>query len=208
MEGTNEMAKITDLHTREIDAPREVVGEILDTLGSRDDRLWAVDIWPAEPVRFDRPLSVGATGGHGAIRYSVEWYEPGWLIVFRITPGGGLCGTHGFELEPLGADRTRLTHFLEAETRPWMRPILPILIGWHNAMVETALDRAELEATGSLTRPTHIPLWLRIVSGAEIKLARALGKLPPPAQRGRAARTAGRRAAPCADVEAAAGLEP
>lgn len=173
------MTKISNVHVREIAARAAVVGEILDTLGSADDRLWATDIWVAEPVLFDRPLGVGADGGHGSIRYSVVEYEPGRRIVFGFSPGGGLAGTHGFELEALGPDRCRLTHFLEAQTSQWMRPIVPILIGWHDAMVETAFDRAELHATGSLKRHTRIPRWLRIVNGAEIAIGRLLGQLPP-----------------------------
>ncbi len=172
------MAQVHNVHVREIAAPVAVMGEILDTLGSDQDRLWATDVWVAEPVVFDRPLGVGADGGHGSIRYSVEEYEPGTRILFRFTPGGGLSGVHGFELEALGRDQTRLTHFLDAETSPWMRPLQPILIGWHDAMVETAFDRAELEATGSLTRRTRIPLWLRIVNRVEISVGRALGKVP------------------------------
>lgn len=174
---------ISNVHVREIVAPSAVVGQILDTLGSADDRLWASDIWVAEPVIFDRPLGVGADGGHGSIRYSVTEYEPGRRIVFAFSPGSGLSGTHSFELETLGPDRCRLTHLLAAETKGWMRPIKPILIGWHDAMVETALDRVELEATGSLTRRTHVPGWLRIVNSTEIALGRALGKFPPPAGR-------------------------
>ncbi|MDQ3162431.1 MAG: DUF3995 domain-containing protein [Actinomycetota bacterium] len=172
------MTKISNVHVRQIAAPVAVVGEILDTLGSADDRLWATDIWVAEPVLFDRPLGVGADGGHGAIRYSVVEYEPGRRIVFEFSPEGGLSGTHGFELEALGPDRSRLTHFLTAETSRWMRPIVPILIGWHDAMVETAFDRAELEATGRLHRATRIPRWLRIANGIVVALGRALGKLP------------------------------
>lgn len=129
-------------------------------------------------MRFDRPLGVGADGGHGSIRYAVVSYEPGRRIVFEFAPNSGLSGTHGFEVDALGPQRSRLTHFLEAQTSAWMRPIVPILIGWHDAMVETALDRAELEATGSLTRPTRIPRWLRIVNKTEIALARALQGLP------------------------------
>ena len=177
------MTKISNVHVREIAAPAAVLGELLDTLGSADDRLWATDIWVAEPVVFDRPLGVGADGGHGSIRYSVVEYEPGRRIVFEFSPDGGMSGTHGFEIEALGPDRGRLTHFLEAKTSRWMRPLVPILIGWHDAMVETALDRAELGATGSLKRPTGIPRWLRIVNGTEIALGRALGKFPPPAER-------------------------
>ena len=177
------MARIHNVHAREIAAPVDVVGEILDTFGSPDDRVWANEIWVAEPVVFDRPLGVGAVGGHGQIRYSVIEYEPGRRIVFEFSPGGGLSGTHRFELEPLGLDRCRLTHVLETETPRWMRCLVPILIGWHDAQVETAFDRVELEATGSLEQRTRIPLWLRIVNGTEIAIGRALGKLPPAAER-------------------------
>ena len=175
------MTTIHNVHQREIAAPVTEVGGILDTLGSDDDRLWARDIWVAEPVVFDRPLGVGAKGGHGSIRYSVVAYELGRRIVFEFAPEGGLAGTHRFELEPLGPDRCRLTHVLEAETSHWLRPLVPFLIGWHDAMVETAMDRAQLEATGSLERRTRIPIWLRIVNGIEIAFARALGKVPPAA---------------------------
>jgi hypothetical protein len=181
MEGDKLMTRIYNVHEREIAAPATVVGEILDTVGSADDRLWATDIWVAEPVVFDRPLGVGASGGHGSIRYSVVEYEPSRRIVFEFSPDGSLSGTHRFELEPLGPDRCRLRHVLEAETSRWMRPIVPILVGWHDAMVETALDRAELGATGSLERRTRIPRWLRIVNGAEIGIGRALGRFPPAA---------------------------
>jgi Protein of unknown function (DUF3995) len=179
------MARIQNLHVREIEASASVVGDILDTLGSPDDRVWASEIWVAEPVVFDRPLGVGADGGHGSIRYSVVEYERGKRVVFRFSPGGGLSGTHRFELEPLQPERTRITHFLEAQTSRWMRPLVPILIGWHDAMVETAFDRVEREATGSLERRTTIPRWLRIVNGIEIAIGRSLGKLPPRAGRAR-----------------------
>ena len=173
------MTAISNVHVREIAAPAEAVGEILATLGSADDRLWATDLWVATPVVLDHPLRVGANGGHGSIRYSVVEYEDSRRIVFEFSPDGGLSGRHGFELEALAPDRCRLRHFLEAETSRWMRPIVPILIAYHDAMVETAFDRAELEATGSLQRRTHIPRWLRVVNRTEIALKRALGTLPP-----------------------------
>jgi hypothetical protein len=179
MEMRDTMNKIENVHAREIQAPVSLVGDILDTLGSPGDRVWAGDIWVAEPVVFDRRLGVGADGGHGSIRYSVVEYQPGRRIVFRFSPGGGLSGSHGFGLEPVGPDHTRITHFLDAQLSPWMRPLVPILIGWHDAMVETAFDRVELEATGSLERRTRIPRWLRIANRTEIAIARALGKIPP-----------------------------
>ena len=172
------MVEIKNVHVREVGAPASEVGEVLDTLGSVDDRLWATDIWVAAPVVFDRPLGVGAEGGHGWIHYSVIAYEPGRRILFRFAPGGGLAGVHGFEVAPVGTDCTRITHFLDAQISSWMRPLVPILIGWHDAMVETAFDRAEREATGSLGHPTRIPRWLRIVNEIEIAIGRAFGTLP------------------------------
>jgi hypothetical protein len=183
MEGKDPMTKIENVHTREIQAPVSLVGDILDTLGSPGDRVWARDIWVAEPVVFDRPLGVGADGGHGSVRYSVVEYQRGRRVVFRFSPGGGLSGSHGFELEPVGHDQTRITHFLDAQTPPWMRPLVPVLIGWHDAMVETAFDRVELEATGSLKRRRRIPRWLRIANRTEIAIGRARGKLPPRGER-------------------------
>ncbi len=44
------MTKISNVHMREIAAPAAVLGQILNTLGSSDDRLWASDIWVAEPA--------------------------------------------------------------------------------------------------------------------------------------------------------------
>lgn len=190
------MSWIENVHVREIAAPAAVVGDILDSIGSADDRLWATDIWVAEPVVFDRPLGVGADGGHGSIRYSVIEYDPGRRIVFEFSPDGGLAGTHAFDLEPLGPDRSRLAHTLEAETSRWMRPLVPVLIGWHDAMVETAFDRAELEATGSLGRRTRIPRWLRIVNGTEIAIGRAMRRLSVlsvPMRSFRRSRSPGRR---------------
>ena len=60
------MAEVKNVHVREIGAPASEVGEVLDTLGSVDDRLWATDIWVAEPVvSIARSVSVPrvATGG-------------------------------------------------------------------------------------------------------------------------------------------------
>jgi hypothetical protein len=186
MERKSAMARIHNVHAREIAAPVEVVGDILDTLGSSGDRVWASDIWVAEPVVFDRPLGVGADGGHGPIRYSVVEYQPGRLeyqpgrrIVFRFSPGSELSGSHGFELKRVGPDHSRITHFLDAQISAWRRPLVPVLIGWHDAMVETAFDRVELEATGSLQRRTRIPRWLRIANGTEIAIGRLFGKLQP-----------------------------
>ena len=56
---------ILNVHERELPASAGDVGRLLDQVGSVDDPLWPAPTWP--PVRFDRPLAVGADGGHGPI---------------------------------------------------------------------------------------------------------------------------------------------
>ncbi|MDQ3135435.1 MAG: hypothetical protein M3Q76_11655, partial [Acidobacteriota bacterium] len=64
-----------NVHERILQSPFAAAGELIDKLASRDDLLWPRERWPA--MKLDRPLGVGAKGGHGPIRYVVEAYEPG-----------------------------------------------------------------------------------------------------------------------------------
>lgn len=74
---------------------------LIDTLSSSDDRLWPRATWPAQ--RFDRPLGVGAVGGHGPVRYDVVAYEPGRRVRFRFLGPAGFDGHHEYEAVPAGA---------------------------------------------------------------------------------------------------------
>lgn len=177
------------IHAREIDAPPEAVGEILDSLGSAHDRIWPTELWPTAPLELDRPLGVGADGGHGRIRYWVEAYEPGRRVDFRLHPETGIDGVHGLRLEPLADGGTRLVHSLAATPAPWMRPFTGALLGMHDTMVETVLDRAESEATGRNVTPTRWPAWVRAANATEIATSRWFGALPgEPARPGRRGR--------------------
>lgn len=170
---------VHNVHSREIAAPPEPVGALLDSLGSEDDRLWPVDRWPTTPLELDGPLAVGTHGRQGQIRQVVEEYEPGRRLVFRFAPGLGLVGTHRLEVKPLGTDRTRLTHTLECRVEPKMIALYPILIRQHNALVEDLLDQAELTTTGRVARPAHWPASVCIANAVELRVLRSLGKLPP-----------------------------
>ena len=66
--------QVHNVHEREFDLSLASVGSLIDSLASSNDRLWPNDKWP--PMRFDRALAVGARGGHGPIRYSIEEYQP------------------------------------------------------------------------------------------------------------------------------------
>jgi hypothetical protein len=87
---------ILDVHQRYLPTGAEQAGALLDGLAGPGDRLWPADRWP--PLRLDRPLAVGATGGHGPIPYHVQEYLPGRRVVFRFSPRFGVQGTHRLEV--------------------------------------------------------------------------------------------------------------
>jgi hypothetical protein len=166
--------KVRNVHERALDAPVERVGALIDSLSSRADRLWPWERWP--PLRLDRGLVAGATGGHGPVRYRVEEYEPGECVVFRFTGPRGFRGTHGYRLERDGARRTVLRHELE------MEPAGPALITWplffrplHDALVEDSLDKAEREVVGSVRTPRRWSRRVRLLRA----VARRVGRLRP-----------------------------
>ncbi len=113
--------QVRNVHERRFTLPPATVGALIDSLASHDDRLWPRDKWP--PMRFDRPLSVGAVGGHGPVRYSVEEYRPGHSVVFRFTAPRGFNGTHRFDVEDRQGCAV-LRHVIE------MNATGPALLSW------------------------------------------------------------------------------
>jgi hypothetical protein len=87
--------QMSNVHGRIIAAPAARVGALLDTLASADDKFWPHENWPR--VKFNLPLQVGATGGHGTGPYTVSSYTPGRHIRFKF--GGGRQGYHEFTLQ-------------------------------------------------------------------------------------------------------------
>ena len=150
------MRTVRNVHERNVDAPVEVVGALLDRVSSPDDPLSPSPVWP--PIRFDGPLAVGAAGGHGFIRYSVGAYEPGRRIRFDFAPPSN--GFHALELEPLDGGGCRVRHVLEQKqglksSLLWTLVIRPM----HDTMIEELFDNVERAATpGALTRPYQ---WTR-----------------------------------------------
>ncbi len=152
--------QVVNIHERILDADAAKVGELIDGLASADDRLWPGDQWPA--MRLDRPLGVGAAGGHGPIGYVVEAYSPARSVRFRFTKPAGFVGNHRFEVEPVDASRTKLRHVIEMEARglawlKWAVVIRPL----HDAVLEDALDRAE-KFIGKQPSSRPWSCWVRI----------------------------------------------
>jgi len=153
--------RITNTHQRALPASPEAVGRLLDSLAGNPDPLWPAGPWP--PMRFDRPLGVGAEGGHGPIRYRVEAYLPGERICFRFTGPAGLTGTHEFSV-PAAPAGSVLRHALEGRTRGLMLAAWPLFYRpLHDALIEDALDKAERALTGGVARPRSWSPWVRLL---------------------------------------------
>jgi hypothetical protein len=133
--------QITNVHERTIAVPADRIGELLNTLASDNDMFWPHENWPA--VRFDRPLQVGATGGHGSGPYTITSYTPGRHIRFDFV-GGGRNGFHEFHIRPLEGGSSLLRHSLDVRLPLialywWYAKIRPL----HDAVLEDLFDKVE-----------------------------------------------------------------
>jgi len=163
--------KVLNIHERKLNADIKLVGELIDSLSSKKDRLWPNQLWPR--MEFDRPLEVGATGGHGPIRYFVEEYVPGQSIKFRFTGPKGFDGYHKYDVLQDG-NSVILRHTLEMETRG------PALLTWplvfcpmHDALLEDSLAVAQISLGLSLIiQPWS--LWVKF-----LRWAMSGGKMDP-----------------------------
>jgi len=116
-------------------------------------------------MRLDKPLGLGATGGHGAIRYSVIAYEPGKKVTFEFISPLGFEGTHWFEIVSHGSSGTILRHTID------MSLVGSALLSWpivvrplHDALVEDALTNAQV-ALGEQPTPARWSPWVRLLRG-------------------------------------------
>ena len=152
---------VLNIHERVLHAPASEVGKLIDGLASKDDRLWPYDRWSV--MKFDSPLGVGATGGHGPIRYFVESYEPGRNICFRFTEPKGFLGTHCLEILELSEHESKIRHVIEMRVTGWARLQWPLVIrALHDALLEDALDRVEM-FVGTQPAPRQWSPWVHFL---------------------------------------------
>jgi len=149
------MATVVEIvHERELPAKASEVGRLLERIGSAGDPLWPAPTWL--PMRFDRPLGVGADGGHGPVRYHVTRYQPGRLVEFTFGRQTGLLGAHTFEVQERGPHRCLLRHRLSARPVGAMRLLWPAIVRTcHDAVLEQLLDNAERAVTGTVGHPVR-----------------------------------------------------
>lgn len=153
---------VHNLHERQIYAPVDEVGTLIDSLGGKNDRLWPRNEWPA--MRLNGPLGVGAEGGHGPVRYFVTHYERGRRVEFQFTGPAGFTGCHSFTALGNGEDSTLLRH--ELVLSPHERAVLTWPLFYrplHDALIEESLDRAQRECGAPPDRPARRSLWTKIL---------------------------------------------
>ncbi|MEU7583391.1 DUF2867 domain-containing protein [Streptomyces sp. NPDC041068] len=153
------MSVVRNEHERIVEAPARKVGALIDRLSAEDDPVFPAPAWPA--IAFDRPLGVGAVGGHGPVRYEVTVHEPGRRLRFGFTEPAN--GFHEIVVEPLGEERCRVRHVLEMRPRGMERLLWPTVVRpVHDTMIEELLDNVQRAATGHLPRPTRRPRRVRL----------------------------------------------
>jgi hypothetical protein len=150
---------VLNVHERELPAAPDRVGALVDSLASRNDMLWPKHAWPR--MEFDRPLGVGARGGHGPIRYFVERYIPGDSIKFRFTSPRGFHGWHGYERITTTAGAAVLRHTLEMRTDGLAVLSWPLIYRpLHDALIEDSLATGQA-SLGIVPGIKPWSLWVR-----------------------------------------------
>jgi hypothetical protein len=131
--------KIVNVHQRLLHASPERVAAVVATLGSPGDLLWPRTGFPR--MVLDQPLAVGATGGHGPIRYTCTAYEPESRVRFRFKH---VEGWHQFEILDATEHHCVLEHRMQIDARGafllrWLFVVRPL----HDACLEDMLSQAE-----------------------------------------------------------------
>lgn len=153
--------KVLNIHEREFEADYEQVGKLIDSLSSKNDLLWPNQRWPR--MKFDRPLGVGARGGHGPIGYFVEAYTPGESIKFRFTRPKGFNGFHTFAVVKTAHRSIVLRHTIEMGVTGSALLTWPLIIRpLHDALLEDALSTAQA-SLGMTPQMKPWSPWVKII---------------------------------------------
>ncbi|GBC62729.1 hypothetical protein DENIS_3706 [Desulfonema ishimotonii] len=159
--------KITNKHTRIIEKPISDVSVLLNSLSSNDDQLWPHENWA--PIKLDRELSEGATGGHGPIKYVITEFKPGRKINFRFIEPSNFQGNHWFELIEKGENKTEISHTIKMNVAataiiPWLIMIRPT----HDALIEDSFDKVQLKLGLTFQRKKW-SFWVRLLKKTIMK---------------------------------------
>ncbi|MCJ8292367.1 MAG: hypothetical protein MJK07_21550 [Flavobacteriales bacterium] len=114
-------------------------------------------------MKFKNGIQVGAKGGHGPIRYSVEKYNPNEIIQFRFSKPNGFSGIHKFEVIELDKEKTEIKHTIEMNTTGKGTLIWTFAIrSLHNALIEDGFDKLENNFSEN-RKSTEWSLWVKFL---------------------------------------------
>lgn len=155
--------KVLNIHSRIINAPKQQVVKLIQTLSSDQDVIWPKEHWPK--MKFEGGIRIGAKGGHGPIRYSVEKFDPNEIIQFRFSRPLGFNGIHKFDIRALSSTNTEVTHVIDMSTDfiasiKWL-----FAVKWlHNALIEDGLDNIENHFVEE-KKSTSWSFWVKFLRG-------------------------------------------
>ncbi|WP_027077993.1 hypothetical protein [Maribacter antarcticus] len=153
--------KVLNIHKRTINQPKSKVTELLKTLSTENDRIWPKKEWPE--MKFNDGIQVGAKGGHGPIRYSVEKYIPSEIIQFRFLKPNGFNGIHKFEINELTNEKTEIKHTIDMITQGKGTLIWTFAIrSLHNALIEDGFDKLENNFSDN-RKSTEWNIWVKFL---------------------------------------------
>ena len=127
-------------HERLLLMDAKSVFQLLENMGTENDR-----IWPSQQIPFRRTrgeMKIGFTKeSHGIIKAVLSEYKKNDRIVWSADLPS-LKGTHGFYLEAIGENETKITHFLSAMLSWWFWPLWYLKIEKiHNRIIEGIFDK-------------------------------------------------------------------
>ncbi|AEF40772.1 DUF2867 domain-containing protein [Hoyosella subflava] len=149
--------RIHNVHERVVTGTPEDIEPLMATLGQPNDVLYP-PLW--EPMRFDGPVAVGASGTHGTI----SAYEPGRLMEITFPAGTGITGTHTFTVTQVGTRHSLVRHEVDAIATPKAWLFWHTLIrSSHDAVLESLLDRLQTVLGAPPVRPSAPSVYARLL---------------------------------------------
>lgn len=153
--------RVTNIHKRKIDQPKEDVSKLFKTLATREDKIWPIEKWPA--MYFKEGIKVGSKGGHGMIRYKVVSLKKGEHIKFEFTKPDGFYGTHELSIEGISDMTTEIIHEIKMNTSFKATFLWITMIKWlHDALIEDAFDKVENQFLAK-NKVTKHNFWVRFL---------------------------------------------
>ncbi|WP_407556901.1 hypothetical protein [Winogradskyella sp. 4-2091] len=153
--------RVINIHTRQINEPKENVSKLFKTLATSNDLIWPYENWPA--IRFKNGISIGSKGGHGTIRYTIIDYSADDFIKFEFSKPKGFVGTHEFRIKATNNTSTEISHEITTVTTFKTALLWVFVIRWlHDALIEDAFDKVENYFSGN-HKKTKYNLWVKLL---------------------------------------------